>query len=381
MVKFIVYGDELDALKELTNEEIGILIRAEAKYIDDEIEPELPLKLLLPFRFLAAHVMRDQKKYKDLSERRSAAGKKGAEAKHKKQEHEIQEQGESKAIKNSASIGEIEFERDSENKKCEEEKQRKRDMKRDMKKNTDNHDSYFADTKSNGAEESFQKYLEEMAESEYSKGDSRYKAETEGFEGEYREHIPEIKEIGFDEGPRKYLEEMAESEYSKGDSRYKAETEGFEGEYGEYIPENSEASVIKSVPHIPDIFIEPRNEVNTPAISRNIEVDTPKESPHGINGYRSFQDSQNADTSKEGSFGRNVRMCFEEFWEAYPKKIEKNCAAVEYMSMFTGEKSHFAIMNALNNCKKSEQWKEGNGKLIPLPRKWLSDLKSYVNRF
>ncbi len=378
MDKFIVYGEELEMLKELSNEEIGILVRAEAEFVKNGTVPSLPEKLIFPFRFLIAHVLRDQKKYKEVSERRKAAGKKGVAAKQKKKE---EAKGDSRYLTESDDFEDDSLEYATENmengyeagaQKYLEEMADSEYSKGDSRYLTESDNfeddslEYAPENMGNGYEAGAQKYLEEMADSEYSKGDSRYLTESDNFEDASLKYVPENMENGYEAGAQKYLEEMADSEYSKGDSRYLTESDDFEDNYLEYVLESesiyedkkAENSIIKSVPYVPDIFLEPSSEV----CKQNIP------------------DIKDFESSKNSGLGRNVKKCFEEFWEAYPKKQEKNSAVIEYMSIFTGEKSHHKIMNALNECKNSKQWKKGNENLIPLPQKWLSDFKKLVDK-
>ena len=79
MEKFLVYVEEIEALKELSNEEMGVFIRAMVYFVKTGIVPELSEKMRYAFRFVVAHIARDQKKYADVSEKRRNSGKKGAQ--------------------------------------------------------------------------------------------------------------------------------------------------------------------------------------------------------------------------------------------------------------------------------------------------------------
>ena len=92
--KFIVYVEEIESLKELSNEEIGIFFRAVTEYVKSGIVPNLPERLVFPFRFITAHISRDQKKYKDISEKRKIAGKKGLDARMRNKESGLSEENE-----------------------------------------------------------------------------------------------------------------------------------------------------------------------------------------------------------------------------------------------------------------------------------------------
>jgi hypothetical protein len=80
MEKFLVYVEEIEALKELSDEEMGIFFRAMVHFVKTGEIAQLPEKMLFAFRFVAAHIKRDMDKYASVSEKRRNAGKKGGEA-------------------------------------------------------------------------------------------------------------------------------------------------------------------------------------------------------------------------------------------------------------------------------------------------------------
>ena len=81
--KFLVYLEEFDILKSVSNEEMGMFIRALIEFVRTGEVPVLDEKLEFAFRFITAHIERDQKKYREMTAKRSIAGKKGQEAKRK----------------------------------------------------------------------------------------------------------------------------------------------------------------------------------------------------------------------------------------------------------------------------------------------------------
>ena len=86
--KFIIYIEEMNALKELKDEEMGIFFRAMISFAETGKVPPLPEKLLFVFRLITAHIERDHKKYMDVCEKRRIAGKKGGEATREKRKAE-----------------------------------------------------------------------------------------------------------------------------------------------------------------------------------------------------------------------------------------------------------------------------------------------------
>lgn len=77
---FVLHNDSLEILKELTNEEAGILFKAIASYnFGEELELEKELRMVfLPFK---NQFIRDLKKYKSTSEINAINGSKGGLAK------------------------------------------------------------------------------------------------------------------------------------------------------------------------------------------------------------------------------------------------------------------------------------------------------------
>lgn len=61
---------------------------------------------------------------------------------------------------------------------------------------------------------------------------------------------------------------------------------------------------------------------------------------------------------------------FEDFWKAYPKKVNKKEASSAWKK--ANRPSLETILRAIEKQKKSEQWAEDNGKYIPYPSSWLN---------
>ncbi len=79
---------------------------------------------------------------------------------------------------------------------------------------------------------------------------------------------------------------------------------------------------------------------------------------------------------KENTFDRE--QAFDIFWQAYPKKKDKEAARRRWRSMkVTGEKFR-EIMAGLEREKRSEQWTANGGQFIPYPAKFLHN-GSYLN--
>ena len=60
---------------------------------------------------------------------------------------------------------------------------------------------------------------------------------------------------------------------------------------------------------------------------------------------------------------------FEEFWNAYPNKKDKQKAKKAWLN---NSPSLPKVLSAIKAQKNSEQWKKDNGQFIPLPTTWLN---------
>lgn len=73
---------------------------------------------------------------------------------------------------------------------------------------------------------------------------------------------------------------------------------------------------------------------------------------------------------KESKVKECSKHGFEEFWEAYPRKIGKKEARERW------DKANFPslefVLKAIERQKQSMQWKADNGKYIPYPSSWLN---------
>lgn len=106
--KFIVYTEEFDYIKDYSNEEVGMLLRALIHFVKTGEEAELDDKIKYSFRFMSAHIERDRERYNNMIEKRRASGKKGAEARFGKKTSEAKE--EIKTEKNDNEIKSIQKE-------------------------------------------------------------------------------------------------------------------------------------------------------------------------------------------------------------------------------------------------------------------------------
>lgn len=66
------------------------------------------------------------------------------------------------------------------------------------------------------------------------------------------------------------------------------------------------------------------------------------------------------------------KKLFEQFWKQYPNKKAKSVALKSFAKLNVGDDLLATILNGLNKYKKTEQWKQQNGRFIPHPSTWLN---------
>ena len=64
--------------------------------------------------------------------------------------------------------------------------------------------------------------------------------------------------------------------------------------------------------------------------------------------------------------------CFEQFWSAYPRKVNKQGAKKAFLRIPNLLSQFTQIMAGLENQKRSKQWKKDNGVFIPHPTTWIN---------
>lgn len=63
---------------------------------------------------------------------------------------------------------------------------------------------------------------------------------------------------------------------------------------------------------------------------------------------------------------------FERFWKAYPKKVGKGAALKAFEKAKVNADLIVVIENAIEQQKKTDQWKKDGGQYIPNPATWLN---------
>lgn len=67
-----------------------------------------------------------------------------------------------------------------------------------------------------------------------------------------------------------------------------------------------------------------------------------------------------------------IEKRFDEFWEAYPKKVGKKAALASWKKVKPDTELFDKIMMAIGRAKATEQWQRENGRFIPNPTTWLN---------
>lgn len=68
-----------------------------------------------------------------------------------------------------------------------------------------------------------------------------------------------------------------------------------------------------------------------------------------------------------------MKLLFDEFWAAYPRKDDKKRAWLKFKAIKNLEKVFPDIMADVENKKKSEQWNKNGGQFIPMPSTYLNN--------
>ena len=89
-----------------------------------------------------------------------------------------------------------------------------------------------------------------------------------------------------------------------------------------------------------------------------------------LSDYQTIKLSDNLLPENSGdSEGKNG---FDEFWKAYPKKTAKKNAVNAWEKIKPDEELLKTILSALEQQKKSAQWRRDKGQFIPYPATWLN---------
>ena len=67
-----------------------------------------------------------------------------------------------------------------------------------------------------------------------------------------------------------------------------------------------------------------------------------------------------------------VKGKFNKFWNAYPNKKGKDAAYRKFEALNPDECLLLTLLGAIENQKRSEDWRKDNGQFIPHPATWLN---------
>lgn len=69
---------------------------------------------------------------------------------------------------------------------------------------------------------------------------------------------------------------------------------------------------------------------------------------------------------------KDICTHFEEFYKAYPRKVNKKKAKDKWISKVKSESMYHVVMASLQKQKKSKDWQNDDGQYIPYPTSWLN---------
>jgi hypothetical protein len=70
--------------------------------------------------------------------------------------------------------------------------------------------------------------------------------------------------------------------------------------------------------------------------------------------------------------GDGVRLTFDAFWRAYPRKVGKGAAVKAWSKIKPNDELQQKILTAIEAQKKTDQWSRDGGQYIPHPATWLN---------
>lgn len=85
------------------------------------------------------------------------------------------------------------------------------------------------------------------------------------------------------------------------------------------------------------------------------------------------------DSKKKNSNASWLMELFGDFWKAYPKRSNKPDAVRAFIELNPDQSRFDRMLEEIETLKMSAEWKEGNGRHIPLPAKWLRDHRTHDN--
>lgn len=112
------------------------------------------------------------------------------------------------------------------------------------------------------------------------------------------------------------------------------------------------------------------NTVQATPITVNLSPSTGTLSPTTDNPPESGGDTDGPDKQPTKPL---IERRFDEFWEAYPKKVGKKAALASWKKVKPDTELFDKIMTAIGRAKATWQWQRENGRYIPNPKTWLNE--------
>lgn len=90
-----------------------------------------------------------------------------------------------------------------------------------------------------------------------------------------------------------------------------------------------------------------------------------------INNISSSKDEGEKEAKEDKGTNQNEEL-FNQFWEAYPKKRDKQTSRKAFTKLHVDVKLFDKMMASLSQFKKSYDWQKNGGQFIPYPSTWLN---------
>ena len=128
---------------------------------------------------------------------------------------------------------------------------------------------------------------------------------------------------------------------------------------------------------------------NKPSVSKNKTDGSSKKEPNvneneNENVNENENENENADADACAASKRissethidtdeKVKICFSDFWQAYPKHIGQRQAEIEWARLCPNDQTAKQILDGVNRWIMSRQWQQDDGKYIPYPASFLQN--------
>ena len=106
--------------------------------------------------------------------------------------------------------------------------------------------------------------------------------------------------------------------------------------------------------------------------SRSKRKDQLTTSDDNCNQLISIVDNKNKNKSKNKEQEKEIYTLFDQFWNAYPRHVNKQGAIKAFEKAKVDGNLLETILTAIERQKKSDQWTKDNGQFIPHPATWLN---------